>query len=77
MTVSDRTNGYVLIDANKAWEKQFGITCEQVIGKNGSRIEFWCNPADREAVLRAVEAEGRFVATRHGCGEERTKRFSA
>lgn len=58
MTVSDRTNGYVLIDANKAWEKQFGITCEQVIGKNGSRIEFWCNPADREAVLRAVEAEG-------------------
>lgn len=58
MSVSRRQQGYAVIDVNDAWITQFMYRREDVIGKSGPGIGFWSNPADRDAVLAAIERDG-------------------
>lgn len=58
MTVSRRAADYEVIDANEAWERQFLLGRNLVIGANGPRIGFWRDIGDRQAVLQAIEEKG-------------------
>ncbi len=62
MTVSRRGDNYAVVDANEAWERQFHLTREQVLGTNGPQLGFWRDPDDRATVLGLAERDGEIRA---------------
>lgn len=57
-SVSRRQEGYAVMDVNDAWESQFMHRREEVVGRSGSGLGFWADPADRDAVIVAIERDG-------------------
>ena len=57
MSVSDADNGFRLLAANKAWERQFRRERSQVLGLNGAEMGLWAHAADRQRLLEALAGD--------------------
>jgi PAS domain S-box-containing protein len=50
-----------LVDVNPAWERVFGWTRAEVVGRTPLEIGFWSDMQARKEVRAAIDSEGRFV----------------
>jgi len=58
MSISDVHRGYAAVNINEAWQKQFGYSREDVLGRNGAEIGLWAELADRQDFLARLEETG-------------------
>jgi PAS domain S-box-containing protein len=47
------------VDVNQAYERQFGWTREEVLGRTGLELNLWADPARRADMVRLLERDGR------------------
>ncbi|HSV51979.1 MAG TPA: ATP-binding protein [Burkholderiaceae bacterium] len=50
-----------LMDVNPAWERTFGWTRAEVVGRTPLEIGFWSSMEERAEVRSAIDSEGRFL----------------
>ncbi|MBX3667925.1 MAG: bacteriohemerythrin [Rhodocyclaceae bacterium] len=60
MAFSDAETGCIL-DVNEAWIRASGIARHEAIGKTALALGLWDSPADREAVMEAMDRLGSIV----------------
>jgi len=59
LSVSSVGDGkYTILDINEAWERQFGMMREAIIGRDNRESQFWIEQEDCDTVLAAVEQGG-------------------
>ena len=58
ISISDAQTG-VYLDVNEAYERVFGYTREQVVGRSAIELNVWVDPLERDALLRRLEYQGR------------------
>lgn len=51
MSVSDTSRGTRIIKVNEAWVRQFGHSQEHALGRTGTEVDLYANPADRAAFV--------------------------
>jgi len=58
--LSDKQSG-VIIEANDAFERVFGFTKQDAIGRSSLALHAWANDAERERLLRALDGVPRLL----------------
>jgi diguanylate cyclase (GGDEF)-like protein/PAS domain S-box-containing protein len=61
ISISDWATGEYL-DVNDAYERVFGYSREQVVGRSSLELGVWADPVERQALLRHLERHGRVDA---------------
>jgi PAS domain S-box-containing protein len=56
--VLSRVDDAVIIDANPSWERMFGFTAAETIGRTCTELELFAEPGERERLLAQVERDG-------------------
>ncbi|MFQ3573221.1 MAG: PAS domain-containing protein [Thermodesulfovibrionales bacterium] len=51
----------IFLDVNSAFERIFGYSKEEVIGKNAKELNLWVNPYDREAIIEEISHTGKLL----------------
>lgn len=65
LIITDAESGTV-VDVNRAWQDLFGYSRDAVVGRSSQDSGLWVDPADRDALYRALQAGGGEL-DRHEC----------
>ncbi|MFZ5896343.1 MAG: PAS domain S-box protein [Myxococcota bacterium] len=57
--ISDMTSG-ALVEVNQAWERVFGYSREEAVGRSVAELGLWKGPAQRARLLSLLRTEGAF-----------------
>jgi PAS domain S-box-containing protein len=57
ITISDLTN-HTIVDCNQGFEKMFGYTREEAVGRRSGDLGLWAKVSAREEISRRVRSEG-------------------
>jgi PAS domain S-box-containing protein len=60
VSFTDLTTG-ALVDVNPAWERVFGWSRAEVVGRTPLEIGFWSDMQERKEVRTAIDKDGRFI----------------